>query len=142
MNFEQSPSLKDFQNGLREDLPPKKRLTTHQLIILVLLLTVVALAVLVWVRSDNNQLVRGTGSVKGYVVNDGGLPFQGEIYILGTDLAGVTDSNGFFQIDGVPAGKQCLIVADQRIGHEFQIAVLPGEVLDVGALRFVSTATP
>lgn len=142
MNFEQSPSLKDFQNGLREDLPPKKRLTPHQTIIGILLIIVLLLAALVWVRSDSAQLVRGAGSVKGFVVDDRGQPFQGEIYILGTEIVGVTDSNGFFQVQGVPAGKQYLIVADQRIGHEFQIAVLPGEILDVGTLRFVSTATP
>ncbi|MFN7035792.1 MAG: hypothetical protein ACK4SN_05445 [Bellilinea sp.] len=142
MNFEQSPSLKDFQNGLREDLPPKKRLTPQQTIIGILLIIVLLLAALVWVRSDSAQLVRGAGSVKGFVVDDRGQPFQGEIYILGTEIVGVTDSNGFFQVQGVPAGKQYLIVADQRIGHEFQIAVLPGEILDVGTLRFVSTATP
>lgn len=142
MNFEQSPSLKDFQNGLREDLPSKKRLTPQHVIILLLLVAVIALAALVWARSDSAQLVRGAGSVKGYVVDDRGQPFQGEIYILGTDVAGITDTNGFFQVNGVPAGKQYLIVADQRIGHEFQIAVLPGEILDVGTLRFVSTATP
>jgi hypothetical protein len=142
MNFEQSPSLKDFKNGLREDLPSKKGLTRQQWIILVLLITVIALAALVWVRSDSNQLVRGVGSVRGMIVDERGQPFQGEIYVLGTEIMATSDAAGFFQVNGVPAGRQYLIVADQRIGHEFQIAVLPGEVLDVGTLRFVSTATP
>ncbi len=142
MNFEQSPSLKDFRNGLREDLPSKKRLSPQQVIILILAVTVIALAALVWARSDSAQLVRGTGSVQGVVVDENGQPFHGEIYILGTNITAFTDSNGFFRVNGVPAGKQYLIVADQRVGHEFQIAVLPGEGLDVGTLRFVSTATP
>lgn len=142
MNFEQSPSLRDFKNGLRQDLPSKKGLTRQQWIILVLLIMVIALAALVWVRSDSNQLVRGVGSVRGMIVDDRGQPFQGEIYVLGTEIVATSDPGGFFQVNGVPAGRQYLIVADQRIGHEFQIAVLPGEVLDVGTLRFVSTATP
>jgi len=61
MNFEQSPSLKDFKNGLQEDLPPKKRLSLPQLVILVLLVTVIGLSVVVFVRSDNQQLARGVG---------------------------------------------------------------------------------
>jgi len=142
MNFEQSPSLKDFQHGLQEDLPPKKRLSLLQMVILVLLVTVFALTAVVFVRSDNQQLVRGVGSVRGSVVDEQGQPFQAEIYILGTDILSKADSNGYFEISSVPAGKQYLIVADERVGHEFQIAVLPGEVLDVGTLRFVSTATP
>lgn len=142
MNFEQSPSLKDFKNGLQEDLPLKKRLSLPQRVILVLLVTVIGLSVVVFVRSDNQQLVRGVGSVRGTVVDEQGQPFQAEIYVLGTEILSKTDSNGYFEISSVPAGKQYLIVADERVGHEFQIAVLPGEVLDVGTLRFVSTATP
>lgn len=142
MNFEQSPSLKDFKHGLQEDQPPKKRLTLPQLVILVLLVIVIALTVVAFVRSDSQQLVRGVGSVRGSVVDEQGQPFQAEIYILGTEIFSKADSNGYFEISGIPAGKQYLIVADERVGHEFQIAVLPGEVLDVGILRFVSTATP
>lgn len=142
MNFEQTPSLKDFKHGLQEDLPPKKRLSLPQLVILVLLVTVIGLSVIVFVRSDSLQLARGVGSIRGIVVDERGQPFQAEIYILGSEIFSRADSNGYFEISGVPAGKQYLIVADERVGHEFQIAVLPGEVLDVGTLRFVSTATP
>lgn len=142
MNFEQSPSLKDFKHGLQEDQPPKKRLSLPQLVILVLLVSVIGLSVVVFIRSDNQQLVRGVGSIRGSVVNEQGQPFQAEIYILGSEILSKADSNGYFEISGVPAGKQYLIVADEYVGHEFQIAVLPGEMLDVGVLRFISTATP
>lgn len=142
MNFEQSPLLKDFKDGLRDDLPSKKRLSAYHIIIILLGVLVVGLSGLVWLRSDNQQLVVGKGNVRGVVVDDQGSPFKGEVYVLGTELMTSTDSNGFFQLSGVPAGKQYLIVADQFIGHEFPIAVLPGESLDVGTLRFVSTATP
>jgi len=142
VNFEQSPTLKDFQHGLPEQAPRRRRLTLTRLVILLLLLSVASLAAMLVLRSDSQQLVRGVGSVRGFVVDENGQPFQAEIYILGTQIAGRTDASGYFQIDGVPAGTQYLIVADERVGHEFQIAVLPGEVLEVGSLKFISTATP
>jgi hypothetical protein len=66
------------------------------------------------------------------VVDQSGAPFHGRIFILGTKLAAVTDSNGRFQLDRVPAGAQSLIVADNLVGRDFPVQVIAGQTADVG----------
>jgi hypothetical protein len=70
-----------------------------------------------------------------------GKPFQGRIFILGTELATQTDENGNFELGGVPDGEQVLIVADDSVGRDFDIQVATGAQLELGEIQFISTAT-
>ncbi len=141
--FEESPSLEEFEHGLPEKLPDQGARRRGVRIAIVVLLVIASLLTLTnFMRSQTAAFLLGTGTVRGVVLDNRGQPFQGEVYILGTDLVAVTDANGAFELSRVPAGDQSLIVADSEIGREFRIRVTAGETLDVGEIRFTATAIP
>lgn len=143
MAFENSPSLKDFENGIPENLPePAQKRRNLRRVMLVLLGLVILLVGFSFLQSTAAELVSGKGSVSGVVYDDLGEPFQGYIFILGTELETQTDAKGRFLIKKVPAGKRALIVANEYAGYEFPVAIRAGETVDIGQLQFISTETP
>ncbi len=143
MNLEESPSLETYKDGLPEPPPdPSLRRKRFRIIVLLVLLTVLFLGTANFLQSQTAGLLLETGSVTGMIIDENGQPFQGEVFILGTELAVVIDANGYFVMDSVPAGQQSLIVADEEYGNEFLINIIAGEAIDVGQIQFVSTATP
>lgn len=144
MKLDDSPSLDQFQNGMPEKAPdPNLRLKKFRILILVLTL-VVALTGFSVVLKDTRILenVTATGLVRGRVIDENGQPFHGSIFILGTDLETQTDANGNFELSGVPAGEQILIVADDLIGRDFTIQITTAVELQLGEIRFETTAIP
>ncbi len=143
MNLEESPSLETYKDGLPEPPPdPSLRRKRFLIIVLLVLLTVLFLGTANFLQSQTAGLLLETGSVTGMIIDENGQPFQGEVFLLGTELAVVIDANGYFVMDSVPAGQQSLIVADEEYGNEFLINIIAGEAIDVGQIQFVSTATP
>jgi hypothetical protein len=47
-----------------------------------------------------------------------------------------------FELSRVPSGDQVLIVADQLIGRDFPIHVITATTLELGEIRFETTAMP
>jgi hypothetical protein len=111
------------------------------LLITFIVVTLIGLAL---VLKENNTLatLTSTAIVRGRVVDESGLPFSGKIFILGTDLKTQTDVNGNFELSRVPSGKQVLIVADELIGRDFSIQVTTATTLEMGEIRFETTAMP
>lgn len=143
MQLEQSPGFDQYKDGLPEPPPdPAVRRKRFRLLLLVFLLVVLALSALNFLGSSSMALLTGSGSVTGVVVGQDGQPFQGQVFILGTELSAATGPDGRFFLDQVPAGAQILIVADDALGREFPVEVVAGETVEMGQIQFVPTATP
>ena len=144
MKLDDSPSLNQFQNGMPEKAPdPNAPLKKFRILLLVLTFVVVLTGFSV-VLKDTRILenITATGLVRGRVIDENGQPFHGSIFILGTDLETQTDINGNFELSGVPAGEQILIVADDLIGRDFTIQITTAVELQMGQIRFETTAMP
>lgn len=143
MKLEQSPDFEQYKDGLPEPPPdPTVRRKRFRILLLALLLLVFALSALNFLDSKSAAILTGTGTVSGTVVGPDGEPFQGEIFVLGTDLRTTTAADGRFSLDRVPAGPRLLIVADDSLGREFPVQVVSGETVEMGQIQFVPTATP
>ncbi|GAB4505086.1 MAG: hypothetical protein Fur0043_20810 [Anaerolineales bacterium] len=143
MQLEKSPGFDQYKDGLPEPPPdPALRRRRFRLVLLTLLLAILALSAINFLGSKSAAILSGNGAVTGVVVGPDGQPFQGQIFILGTELSAATDANGRFFLDHVPAGAQILIVADDALGREFPIEVIPGETVEMGQIQFIPTATP
>ena len=143
MAFENSPSLKEFEEGMPEKLSDpsakKKRIRSAIFILLGLVILLVGFS---FAQSNTAELLAGKGSLSGLVVDDNHQPFHGYIFILGTELETETDAEGRFLIENVPAGEQLLVIANDFAGCEFPVMVTPGKNKDIGQLQFISTAVP
>jgi hypothetical protein len=145
MQFDESPNLDQFKDGMPENkkAPDPQAGRKRFRILLLITFIIVALIGLVPVFKENNTLatLTSTAIVRGRVVNASGLPFNGEIFIIGTELKTKTDANGNFELKRVPSGEQILIVADELIGRDFAIQVTTA-TLEMGEIRFEPTAMP
>ena len=144
MQFDESPNLDQFKDGMPETLPDPATGRRNFRIILLIMFIVVTLIGFSLVLKETNTLatLTSTAIVRGRVVDENGLPFNGEIFILGSELKTQTDQNGNFELSRVPSGKQVLIVADELIGRDFSIQVTTATLLEMGEIRFETTAMP
>jgi len=143
MALENSPSLKEFEDGLPQDLPdPSQKKKRFRRILFTILTLLLLFAGFTFIQSNTAKLLAGKGSINGLVLDDSGKPFQGYIFILGTDLETQTDENGQFLIEDVPAGMRTLIVANNDAGYEFPTLVEAGKTTNIGQIQFASTAIP
>lgn len=144
MSFDQSPSFDQFQNGMPDPLPDPEVGRKKFRALLYGIASVVALIAIFVILKDTHAIenMTATGLVRGRVTNEAGQPFQGSVFILGTELAVETDANGYFELSGVPAGDQILIIADDFIGRDIAIRVSTASELQVGEIRFEPTAMP
>jgi hypothetical protein len=144
MQFDESPNLDQFKDGMPENTPDPHVGRRRFRVVLLLTFIVVTLIGFALVLKENNTLatLTSTAIVRGRVVDESGLPFKGQIFILGTDLKTQTDANGNFELSRVPSGEQVLIVADKLIGRDFSIQVTTATTLEMGEIRFETTAMP
>ena len=143
MSLEKSPSLDQFQDGMPSKLPDqkskRKRIFTIMMTLVVIIIT---LGIINFLQSDTAAILSGTGTITGIVVDENGDPIEAEIYVLGTKVDGLADSDGYFIIDGVPSGNQSIAVAYQGSGFEYPVFIQPGESTKLGEIRFISTLEP
>lgn len=143
MSFEQSPSLNDYKDGLPEKLSvPPDRKKPVRLALLIFLFLVLILTAANFFKSQTASLLMGEGSVKGRAVDENGSPFIGDVFVIGVDMIIRTASDGYFFLEGVPAGDQYLVVADKFSGYAYPIIIVPGQTTNVGEVIFLVTATP
>jgi hypothetical protein len=144
MQFDESPNLDQFKDGMPDHMPDPHVGRRRFRVVLLITFIIVTLIGLALVLKENNTLatLTSTAVVRGRVVDESGLPFSGKIFILGTDLKTQTDVNGNFELSRVPSGKQVLIVADELIGRDFSIQVTTATTLEMGEIRFETTAMP
>jgi hypothetical protein len=143
MGFQESPSLEDFSNGLHSELPdPSKKRKGIWSIIAVLSLIVIVLLVITFFRSGGAAVVAGTGTITGIVLGEQNQPVEAEIIVLGTEIEGMANSEGYFEISNIPAGHRSVAVIYEASGWDFPTKVNPGQVTHMGELRFTVTAEP
>ena len=143
MKLEDSPSLSEFKDGIPEHpVDPNARRKRFRIALFVSLSIVLMMAAILFLKSPAANILAGQGAVQGYVVDEINQPFQGHIFILGTELDIKTSSNGYFLMENVPAGEQILIAADEEFADEFPITVIAGQTVDIGQIQFVSLAMP
>lgn len=82
-----------------------------------------------------------TGTVQGIVFNASGQPVQGALVAGGLALV-TTDANGFFRLEGVPAGRREIQAGDpvSRRRGAAQVTVVPGQQV-VAAITLEARAT-
>ncbi|MCX7839400.1 MAG: carboxypeptidase-like regulatory domain-containing protein [Anaerolineae bacterium] len=141
MAFESSPSLKDYQKGLKPKDRSAIRWRLVWMVVAALFLLTAILAVNL-LKSEPFERAMGTGTVIGIVVDEQGKPLDAEIYILRPSMQGQTDARGAFEIRGVPAGSRELAIVRQGGGIELPIRVTAGGTTDLGPIPFVGTRVP
>jgi hypothetical protein len=138
MKFTNSPSLKEYKDGI----PPKQRnrpvvkLIIHGMIYL-LLAAMVALSLYNFSQSSSAQLLTGKGIVTGKVVDERGMPLDGEVFVVGLDREVEIGPDGTFELGGVPSGARSLVVAQHGAAQEYNVEVVAGATQYVGELEFV-----
>jgi len=77
-------------------------------------------------------VLEATGTVEGVVFNAQGQPVPGAVIAGGLAL-GTADANGFFRIDGVPAGARTIEAGDPvtRRRGSARVSVVPGQTVRV-----------
>ncbi|MCP4140269.1 MAG: carboxypeptidase regulatory-like domain-containing protein [Chloroflexi bacterium] len=143
MALENSPSLKEFEDGIPQNLSdPSKKKNRLRKILLTLFALLVLFISFSFFQSSAAELLAGKGSLSGLVLDDKGQPFQGDIFILGTELETKTETDGYFLLENIPAGARILIVANDHAGYEFPTLVEAGKTIDIGQLQFITTVLP
>ncbi|MCD4802431.1 MAG: carboxypeptidase-like regulatory domain-containing protein [Anaerolineales bacterium] len=138
MSFNESPSLKEYEQGIpRNQKDPAKKKKFIRILIAVL--AVISISLWIWAMSDSGAInvLLSNGTIKGRVVSEDGSPLKGEVFVLGMEKEVFTDNDGYFEIGGVPSGYQTFIVAHNGAAEEYPVQVQPGEVSDLGEIRFI-----
>ncbi|WP_165360548.1 carboxypeptidase-like regulatory domain-containing protein [Candidatus Chloroploca sp. Khr17] len=138
-------SFKDLVPGSTPPPPPPRWQKPVRIALIVLSITTGLLLVIRLVQMmDIVPSVAGTGSgtVAGQVVDQAGRPQPAEVIIQTTDLIVQTAPDGRFQIAGVPAGAQVLVVARDGVAVEYPITVRNGQTINVGTVKSETTTQP
>lgn len=134
--MERSPSLEEYKDGMPEKLPDSSgRRKRAWIAIAVLAGVAVIFGVLNLARSDSFARLAGVGGVKGMVADEQGQPLPAEIFVLKTNLTAEADASGYFEIQGVPAGQQTLVVGYLAKGIEVPVRIAGGETRDLGQIQ-------
>ncbi len=137
--MERSPLLEEYKDGIPERLPDSSgRRKRAWIAIAILAVLALAFGIVNLVRSDSFARLAGVGGVKGVVVDEQGQPLPAEIVVLKTDLAVQADASGYFEIQGVPAGEQTLVVGYLARGIEVPVRIAGGQTRDLGQIQFAT----
>ena len=125
MPFEQSPSFDEIS---RQELEPQKsgkKISPAGIVLIIITLVVLALLATTIAQNGLPAVLRGRGTVSGSAIDEAGKTIPVEVLVFNTDIQVQSDDNGTFFIEGVPAGKQSIIVAYDRIATEVVVDVKP-----------------
>jgi hypothetical protein len=143
MSLEDSPSLEDFSDDFLSPPPDKADKKKRFSIILVsLVLLIVILLGINFAQSGAYAQLAGKGSLSGYAVNENGEAIAVEIFIFGTDISGLSGSDGYFEIENVPAGERSVIIAFGDIATEEIVTLSSGTNTDLGTVTVPTKLEP
>lgn len=144
MPTENSPSIDQFAQGMPPEpapIAPARRRT--RIIIGLLAAAVLVMFLITLLQSTFGAQIAGKGGIRGVVLDENGIPMQGVIMLFGQDVQQATQPDGTFTLSNLPAGEQVVIVSSfMGEWREFPVTVIAGQVVDMGALQFVSTLEP
>jgi hypothetical protein len=143
MPLEESPSLNKYKQGLPLEISkPKNRRVVTWIIIAVLFFITIALALFLYFKNHTIVNYTGDGIVTGQVVGERNQPIEAQILILGTDIEGVSDIDGYFEISEVPVGDHSIVILYQGSGWEYPTTISTGQVTNIGKIKIVPTSEP
>lgn len=126
-----------------ESKGPSNRKKSLLPIILLLGIIMAGLLVMDWITSGSVQSNAGEGSVSGSIVNEQMTPVAAEIFVLKMDdISTKASADGTFTLNGIPAGKQVLIIAWQGMGKEIPITIIAGQTISIGQVKVEETKMP
>lgn len=135
MTLQDSPSLDDYKNGYQKPPDPEKGKKSIRYVLGSITLFVLILAGVNFMKSSQADIMTRKGSIIGYAVDESENPIQVEVLVFGTDIKVLSNQNGFFEIDNVPAGEQSVIVAYDIIAAEEKVTVESGKISDLGSVE-------
>ncbi len=136
-------SFKDFAPGAIPTPPPSPTQKRMRMAIIALSALVAFLLVVKVLPSITDGFSAiGSGVIVGQVVDGYGRPLSAELIVERTDIIVQTDTDGRFELRGVPRGAQILLVANDGIGVEYPVNIRFGQTVDVGAVQAEVTAIP
>jgi hypothetical protein len=144
MNLSNSPSLKEYQNGI-PDKPhdPSANRKVFRIVLLGILIIAAGLAFIAFMRSDSASLLVGKGSLSGQVVDEQGNALNAEVYVIGVDHLVQAGVDGNFTYENIPSGERSLVIAFNGSASEYTVQVQAGTTVNVGKVIFeVVTPTP
>ncbi len=143
MSLQNSPGFEQVKIDYVSDAPsPKHGRGWARGIIIFLILTLTVLVFINYAGSADLNVLRGQGSVSGFVVDEKGNAVKAEIIVAGTDLKITTDDSGKFLLNDIPEGQRLLVVGYDLTGWEYPVVVIAGQTTEVGRISVVSTQTP
>ncbi|MBM3150982.1 MAG: carboxypeptidase regulatory-like domain-containing protein [Chloroflexi bacterium] len=142
MSLTDSPTLKEFEDGIPEPPPsPTPRRKLFRWALAGLAVVTGLLLVAQFSRSDLAMGLAGRGGLTGVIIDENGNALAARVYVFGIDRPVDADADGSFVYSDVPAGLRSLVVAYNGTAQEYPVEVTAGRVVDVGEVRFV-VATP
>jgi hypothetical protein len=143
MGFEDSPSISEYAHGLSANLSdPNRNKRRAWIVIAILSFIVLFLSVIAFLQSNSFAISGGTGTLTGRVISERNQPIEAEIIILGTEIKETTNKDGNFIILGVPSGNRSVAILYRESGWEYPITIYPGQVMDMGEIKFIPTTEP
>jgi hypothetical protein len=106
-------------------------------LISLLTILVIGLGMYNFSKSSSAQLLVGKGRLAGTVVDERGVPLDGEVFVIGVGHAVETAVDGSFELDSIPSGPRSLVVSQYGTAQEYSVEVVAGETQNVGQLQFV-----
>jgi len=142
MTFDQSPSLNEYKDGLSGKKRNEERRNKIKSFLIILAGLILAAGIYNFTQSDTAASLLGKGSLTGIVVNEKNQPLEARIFVPGTDIQGQTNSDGQFTLDNIPTNTETIVIGISGAGHEIPVEIQPGNLTNLGQIKFVSTLTP
>jgi len=138
MSFNESPSLKEYQDGIpNKPVDPSKRRRTTRVILIILASFSLLLFSKNLYDSGSMNVILGKGAVSGRVMDQKGSPLAGQAFILGSENEVTIDPDGNFLIEGVPSGFNSLVIAHNGAAEEYPVNIVPGEITELNEIKFL-----